>query len=104
MVMKCGKDIKKTSRNTEIYYLDKKVNWKKVADIGDGVHGSIWQKGDKHYYFDNLGMDSTIQDTIYEITDEDTLGYLLNNSGNVDKIKEFIEKWQINTNCRREKT
>ena len=40
-------------------------------------------------------MDSTIQDTIYEITDEDTLGYLLNNSGNVYKIKEFIENGKL---------
>jgi len=40
------------------------------TDIGDGIYGSIWQKGDKYYYFDNLGMDSTIQDTIYEIADK----------------------------------
>ena len=86
---------KKTSRNTEIYYLDKKVNWKKVTDIGDGIYGSIWQKGDKHYYFDNLGIDSTIQDTIYEIADKETLEYLLNNSGNTDKIKEFIENGKL---------
>ena len=86
---------KKTSRNTEIYYLDKKVNWKKVADIEDGVYGSVWQKGDKYYYFNNLGIDSTIQDTIYEIADKETLEYLLNNSGNTDKIKEFIENGKL---------
>ena len=86
---------KKTSRNTEIYYLDKKVNWKKVADIENGVYGSVWQKGDKYYYFDNLGIDSTIQDTIYEIADKETLEYLLNNSGNTDKIKEFIENGKL---------
>ena len=86
---------KKTSRNTEIYYLDKKVNWKKVTDIGDGIYGSIWQKGDKHYYFDNLGIDSTIQDTIYEIADKETLEYLINNSGNENRIKEFIENGKL---------
>ena len=86
---------KKTSRNTEIYYLDKKVNWKKVADIENGVYGSVWQKGDKYYYFDNLGIDSTIQDTIYKIADKETLEYLLNNSGNTDKIKEFIENGKL---------
>ena len=86
---------KKTSRNTEIYYLDKKVNWKKVADIENGVYGSVWQKGDKYYYFNNLGIDSTIQDTIYEIADKETLEYLLNNSGNTDKIKEFIENGKL---------
>ena len=83
---------KKTSRNTEIYYLDKKVNWKKVADIENGVYGSVWQKGDKYYYFNNLGI---IDNAIYEIADKETLEYLINNSGNENRIKEFIENGKL---------
>ena len=83
---------KKTSRNTEIYYLDKKVNWKKLADIEDGVYGSVWQKGDKYYYFNNLGI---IDNAIYEIADKETLEYLINNSGNENRIKEFIENGKL---------
>jgi len=89
------KRYRNTSRNTEIYYLDKKVNWKKVADVEDGIYGSVWQKGNKYYYFDNLGISQSIKDTIYEIADKETLGYLLNNSGNMNKIKEFIENGKL---------
>jgi len=89
------KRYRNTSRNTEIYYLDKKVNWKKVADVEDGIYGSVWQKGNKYYYFDNLGISQSIKDTIYEIADKETLGYLLNNSGNMNKIKEFIENGRL---------
>ena len=89
------KRYRNTSRNTEIYYLDKKVNWKKVADVEDGIYGSVWQKGNKYYYFDNLGISQSIKDTIYEIADKETLGYLLNNSGNMNKIKEFVENGRL---------
>ena len=50
-----------TSKNTIIYYLDKKDNWEKVTDIRDGtVVGSIWKKGNDHYYFDEFYMKNTI--------------------------------------------
>ena len=64
------------SRNTEIYSLGKKDAWKKIEDINSGVYGSIWQKGNKYYYFDNLGIYQLISNTIYEITDKETLAFL----------------------------
>ena len=64
------------SRNTEIYSLGKKDAWKKIEDINSGVYGSIWQKGNKYYYFDDLGIYQLISNTIYEITDKETLAFL----------------------------
>ena len=62
------------SRNTEIYSLGKKDAWKKIEDINSGVYGSIWQKGNN--YFDDLGIHQLIPNTIYEITDKETLALL----------------------------
>jgi len=78
------------SRNTEIYYLDKKEGWKKITDVGSGVYGSVWQKGDKYYYFDNLGISQLIDNAIYEITDIRILEEL-RSSQNDGVIKELIE-------------
>ena len=61
------------SRNTEIYSLGKKTDWKKIEDIS---RGGIWQKGNKYYYFDDLGISQLISNTIYEITDKETLALL----------------------------
>ena len=61
------------SRNTEIYSLGKKTDWKKIEDTS---YGGIWQKGNKYYYFDDLGIRQLISNTIYEITDKETLAFL----------------------------
>ena len=61
------------SRNTEIYSLGKKTDWKKIEDTN---RGGIWQKGNKYYYFDDLGISQLISNTIYEITDKETLALL----------------------------
>ena len=61
------------SRNTEIYSLGKKTDWKKIEDTN---RGGIWQKGNKYYYFDDLGIRQLISNTIYEITDKETLALL----------------------------
>ena len=61
------------SRNTEIYSLGKKTDWKKIEDTSNG---GIWQKGNKYYYFDDLGIRQLISNTIYEITDKETLALL----------------------------
>ena len=61
------------SRNTEIYSLGKKTDWKKIEDTS---RGGIWQKGNKYYYFDDLGIRQLISNTIYEITDKETLALL----------------------------
>ena len=83
------------SRNTEVYSLGKKESWKKLADIGNENIGSLWQKDNEYYYFDNLENSSSKVDyrsTIYKITDKSTLERLLFYPEyiNVEKIDEFI--------------
>ncbi|WP_338956786.1 DKNYY domain-containing protein [Fusobacterium nucleatum] len=76
------------SRNTDIYYLDKKDGWEKVKDIREGSIGSIWKKGNKYYYFNNLGIFHFTNNTIYEISDKETLDYLLSKADDeTDDIK-----------------
>ena len=76
------------SRNTDIYYLDKKDSWEKVKDIREGSIGSIWKKGNKYYYFNNLGIFHFTDNTIYEISDKETLDYLLSKADDeTDDIK-----------------
>ena len=84
-----------SSRNTEIYYLDKKDGWEKVKDIRSGVIGTIWKKGNRYYYFDNLGIFQLIDNAIYEIRDKETLEYLLNYNEGSSKIGEFIEDGKL---------
>ena len=67
------------SRNTEIYSLGKKIDWKKIEDTSSG---GIWQKGNKYYYFDDLGISQLISNTIYEITDKETLTLLRDDYNN----------------------
>ena len=62
------------SRNTEIYFLDKKEDWQKVSDIQNGHAGAIWKKGDIYYYFDNFGIFQLIDDTVYKISDKEKIG------------------------------
>ena len=86
------------SQNTEICYLDKKDGWEKVKDIRGGIIGAIWKKGNRYYYFDNLGMSQLINNAIYEITDKKVLEYLLLNAdeiGSSDSIGEFIENGKL---------
>ena len=83
------------SRNTEVYSLGKKESWKKLADIGNENIGSLWQKDNEYYYFDNLENSSSKVDyrsTIYKITDKSTLESLLFYPKyiNAEKIDEFI--------------
>ena len=76
------------SRNTDIYYLDKKDSWEKVKDIREGSIGSIWKKGNKYYYFNNLGIFHFTDNAIYEISDKETLNYLLSKANDeTDDIK-----------------
>ena len=76
------------SRNTDIYYLDKKDSWEKVKDIREGSIGSIWKKENKYYYFNNLGIFHFTDNAIYEISDKETLNYLLTKADDeTDDIK-----------------
>ena len=83
------------SRNTVIYSLGKKDAWEKVKDIKSGTVGSIWKKGNKYYYFDNLGIFQLIDNAIYEIRYKETLEYLLNYNEGSGKIGEFIENEKL---------
>ena len=83
------------SRNTVIYSLGKKDAWEKLKEIESGTVGSIWKKGNKYYYFDNLGIFQLIDNAIYEIRDKETLEYLLNYNEGSDKIGEFIENEKL---------
>ena len=76
------------SRNTDIYYLDKKDGWEKIKDIRESNIGSIWKKGNKYYYFNNLGIFHFTDNAIYEISDKETLNYLLSKANDeTDDIK-----------------
>ena len=76
------------SRNTDIYCLDKKDGWEKVKDIREGSIGSIWKRGNKYYYFNNLGIFNSIDNTVYKISDKETLNYLLSKADDeTDDIK-----------------
>ena len=97
------------SRNTDIYYLDKKDGWEKVKDIRESSIGSIWKKGNKYYYFNNLGIFHFTDNTIYEISDKETLDYLLSKADdetddiksegltaiNTDYIRELIKNEKL---------
>ncbi|MGP1429675.1 MAG: DKNYY domain-containing protein [Fusobacterium sp.] len=97
------------SRNTDIYYLDKKDGCEKVKDIREGSIGSIWKKGNKYYYFNNLGIFHFTDNAIYEISDKETLNYLLSKANdetddiksegltaiNTDYIEELIENEKL---------
>ena len=82
-----------TSKNTIIYYLDKKDNWEKVSDISDEtIVGTIWKKGNDYYYFDEFYM----KNTIYQIADKETLNYLLNaNNINHDNMVNLVENKKL---------
>ena len=79
------------SKNTEIYILGKKEDWQKVSDIQNGHAGAIWQKGNRYYYFDNFGIFQLIDNTVYQISDKETVECLLNNNIAPNTIREFIE-------------
>ena len=83
------------SRNTVIYSLGKKDAWEKLKEIESGTVGSIWKKGNKYYYFDNLGIFQLIDNAIYEIRDKETLEYLLNYNEGSSKIRELIENEKL---------
>ena len=84
------------SKNTDICYLDKKEGWEKVADIKEASVASIWKKENKYYYFNNLGIFPFMDSTIYEISDKETLNYLLSKSDDkTDDIEEFIKNEKL---------
>ncbi|WP_338952592.1 DKNYY domain-containing protein [Fusobacterium nucleatum] len=79
------------SKNIGIFSLGEKKDWEKIKDIHSGTTGEVWKKGNKYYYFDNLGVHQLIDDVVYEIVDNASLKYLLETNdiyGNT--IREFV--------------
>ena len=84
------------SKNIGIFYLDEKKNWEKIKDIASGTTGQVWRKGNKYYYFDDLGVSQLIDDVIYEIKDNRTLEKLLDTKYiSIDEIREFVRSKKI---------
>ena len=79
------------SKNIGIFSLGEKKDWEKIKDIDSGTIGEVWRKGNKYYYFDNLGVYQLIDDVIYEIKDNRTLEKLLDTKYiSTDEIREFV--------------
>ena len=79
------------SKNIGIFSLGEKKDWEKIKDIDFGTVGQVWRKGNKYYYFDDLGVHQLIDDVVYEIVDNASLKYLLEtNNINDDTIREFV--------------
>ena len=79
------------SKNIGIFSLGEKKDWEKIKDIDSGTTGQVWKKGNKYYYFDDLGLYQLIDDVVYEIVDNASLKYLLEtNNINDDTIREFV--------------
>lgn len=79
------------SKNIGIFSLGEKKDWEKIKDIDSGTTGEVWKKGNKYYYFDNLGVYQLIDDVVYEIVDYASLKYLLETSNiNDDTIRKFV--------------
>ena len=51
-------------------YFDKKYGWEKIKDIGLHTIGSVWTKDGKYYYFDDLGNNQLVKNTVFEINDK----------------------------------
>lgn len=79
------------SKNIGIFSLGEKKDWEKIKDIDSGTTGEVWRKGNKYYYFDDLGVDQLIDDVVYEIKDNRTLEKLLDIKYiSTDEIREFV--------------
>ena len=79
------------SKNIGIFSLGEKKDWEKIKDIDSGTTGQVWKKGNKYYYFDDLGVYQLIDNVVYEIVDNASLKYLLEtNNINDNTIREFV--------------
>ena len=84
------------SKNIGIFSLGEKKDWEKIKDIDSGTIGEVWRKGNKYYYFDDLGVHQLIDDVVYEIVDNASLKYLLGtNNINSSTIRELINNKKL---------
>jgi len=84
------------SKNIGIFSLGEKKDWEKIKDIDSGTTGQVWKKGNKYYYFDDLGRSQAIDDVIYEIKDGKTLEKLLDTKYiSTDEMRELINNKKL---------
>ena len=84
------------SKNIGIFSLGEKKDWEKIKDIDSGTTGQVWKKGNKYYYFDDLGVYQLIDDVVYEIVDNASLKYLLGtNNIYSNTIRELINNKKL---------
>lgn len=84
------------SKNIGIFSLGEKKDWEKIKDIDSGTTGQVWRKGNKYYYFDDLGHSQAIDDVVYEIIDNASLKYLLGtNNIYSSTIRELINNKKL---------
>ena len=84
------------SKNIGIFSLGEKKDWEKIKDIDSGTTGQVWKKGNKYYYFDDLGHSQAIDDVVYEIVDNASLKYLLGtNNIYSSTIRELINNKKL---------
>ena len=84
------------SKNIGIFSLGEKKDWEKIKDIDSGTTGQVWKKGNKYYYFDDLGVSQAIDDVIYEIKDGKTLEKLLDTKYiSTDEMRELINNKKL---------
>ena len=84
------------SKNIGIFSLGEKKDWEKIKDIDSGTTGQVWKKGNKYYYFDDLGDSQAIDDVVYEIIDNASLKYLLGtNNIYSSTIRELINNKKL---------
>ena len=78
-------------------YFDKKYGWEKIKDIGLHTIGSVWTKDGKYYYFDDLGNNQLVKNTVFEINDKNVVNELLSNSNkiSIDRIRDIINQSYI---------
>lgn len=79
------------------YILIKNMVGKKIKDIGLHTIGSVWTKDGKYYYFDDLGNNQLVKNTVFEINDKNVVNELLSNSNkiSIDRIRDIINQKQM---------
>ncbi len=83
------------SRNTAIYKLDNlpKGEWQEKKEAR---FYSVWDKGNKHYLFDNSGESQLIDSTVYVIIDDSAFDLLVSKEDiNSSALREMIDEGKL---------
>ena len=79
------------SRSTHICLFEDNSSqkWEKTGDVMNHRYGEVWKKGNKYYYFDQLGTTQLVRHTIYEITGKQARSSLLNDNLRPENIRQM---------------